>query len=76
MEKIIKLFTKVKGNPLLLIFTIAAIIAVVLFLLVGAGALLIFGLNLLGLDIGYTLKTILGAIIVMACIKTFPGSKS
>ena len=46
-------------------------ILVILFLLILIlGAVLIFGLNLMGLDIPYTIKTCLGACLVILMIRS------
>lgn len=71
MSKIGDLIGKTKGNKGLLIGTILGLLF--LFLVIGiiGGSCLIFGLNLMGLGIHYTIKTILGAAIVIYCLRPF-----
>lgn len=74
MKSLLKIFEKVKGNPILLIFSILAIVIVILSFIALAGAILIFGLNLMGIGIPYTLKTISGAAIVILCLRSTTSS--
>jgi len=76
MESILKLIGKVKGNVTLLIGTILGILVLAFLIGMLGGAILIFGLNLLGFVIPYTIKTILGAVIVISCLRTIGGSGS
>lgn len=74
MKSIFKIFEKAKGNPALLVGSILAILILIFAFAALAGAILIFGLNLMGLAIPYTLKTILGATIVILCLRSTGGS--
>jgi len=48
---------------------ILGIVAIVFVIFLLVGALLIFGLNLMGLNLDYTLKTCLGAALVIFMIR-------
>ena len=76
MKTITKLIDKVKGNLPLLIGSIALLLILVLAIAVAAGSILIFGLNLLGFVIPYTIKTMLGAVIVISCLRSMGSSES
>jgi hypothetical protein len=69
MNSIEKLIKAVKGNKVLSIGTILGILFIVFALGIFAGACLIFGLNLMGFTIPYTLKTMLGGAIVISCMR-------
>ena len=49
---------------------ILGILFVVFVLLLISGAVLIFGLNLMGLDIDYTIRTCLGACLVILMLRS------
>lgn len=76
MESILKLIGKVKGNLPLLIGSIALLLILVLAIAVAAGSILIFGLNLMGFAIPYTIKTMIGAVIVISCLRSMGSSGS
>lgn len=75
MKSIFKIFEKAKGNPAILAISILTILIVIFVFVPLAGAILIFGLNLMGFAIPYTLKTILGAAIVVASLRPMGTSK-
>jgi uncharacterized PurR-regulated membrane protein YhhQ (DUF165 family) len=50
-------------------------VAIVFILFLISGAALIFGLNLMGFDLDYTLKTCLGACIVILMIRPFSSKE-
>ena len=74
MSAITDLIVKAKGNPVILVGTIIGILT--LFFIVGVigGAILIFGLNLMGFAIPYTIKTMLGGAIVISCLRSIGSS--
>ena len=76
MSAIAKVLGKAKGNPALIVGIIVLILFVVAVIAVISGSILIFGINLMGFDIPYELKTILGAAIVISCLRSFGGSGS
>jgi hypothetical protein len=76
MKSIIKIFEKAKGNPVMLAGSILSILILIFSFAVLAGAILIFGLNLMGIGIPYTLKTISGASIVILCLRSTGGSSN
>ena len=76
MSAIEKVLGKAKGNPALIVGIIVLILFVVAVIAVISGSILIFGINLMGFDIPYELKTILGAAIVISCLRSFGGSSS
>lgn len=76
MSALIGLIEKAKGNKALLVGTLMGILAIAIVVGAIAGAILILGLNLMGFDIPYTIKTILGAAIVISCLRSMgSGSK-
>ena len=76
MSAIEKVLGKAKGNPALIVGIIVLILFVVAVIAVISGSILIFGINLMGFDIPYELKTILGAAIVISCLRSIGGSSS
>jgi heme A synthase len=76
MSAITDLIGKAKGNPSLLAGTIIGILTLVFVAGVIGGAILIFGLNLMGFAIPYTIKTMLGAALVISCLRSIGGSNS
>jgi hypothetical protein len=54
---------------------VIGIVAIVFLLFLISGAGLIFGLNLMGFDIDYTIKTCLGACIVILMIRPFSSKE-
>ena len=54
---------------------VIGIIAIVFLLFLLSGAALIFGLNLMGFDLDYTLKTCLGATLVILMIRPFSSKE-
>ena len=75
MNSLKKLLEKIKGNKTLLIGMIILIPVVIFVISVIIGGILIFGLNLMGFAIPYTLKTIIGAAIVVASLRPMGTSK-
>jgi fucose permease len=75
MSAIKNLIEKTKGNKVFLAGTVIGVLALVLIVGVIAGSILIFGLNLMGFVIPYTMKTIFGAAIVISCLRSM-GSDS
>lgn len=69
MKSLFKIFEKTKGKPLYSVILVAAILIVILALFFLSGIGLIFGLNLMGLAIPYTWKTILGSFILFLWLK-------
>ena len=76
MSALIGLIKKAKGNTALLVGTIIGILFLVFVVGVIGGAIIIFGLNLMGFAIPYTIKTMLGAAIVISCLRSIGGSSS
>ena len=76
MSALIGLIEKAKGNTALLVGTIIGILFLVFVVGVIGGAILIFGLNLMGFAIPYTIKTMLGSAIVISCLRSIGGSSS
>ena len=76
MSALAKILGKTKGNPVFLAGTILGILTIVIVVITIAGSILIFGINLMGFAIPYTLKTILGAAIVISCLRSIGGSSS
>lgn len=70
MSALKELIKKAKGNKTLLVGTLIGILGVAVLVGAIAGAILILGLNLLGFAIPYTIKTILGAAIVISCLRS------
>ena len=54
---------------------VIGIVAIVFLLFLISGAALIFGLNLMGFGIDYTIKTCLGACIVILMIRPFSSKE-
>jgi hypothetical protein len=76
MSAIEKVLGKAKGNPALLVGTIIGGLALAFLIGIIAGAILIFGLNLMGFAIPYTMKTMIGAAIIISCLRSMgSGSK-
>ena len=76
MSSLIGLIKKAKGNPALLVGTIIGIMFLAFVVGVIGGAILIFGLNLMGFAIPYTIKTMLGSAIIISCLRSMgSGSK-
>lgn len=76
MNGISKLIGKVKGNAVLMVGTILLLLIAILAVVGIVGSILIFGLNLMGFAIPYTIKTMLGAAIVISCLRSIGGSGS
>ena len=76
MSALIGVIEKAKGNKALLAGTIIGILTLAIVIGAIAGSILIFGLNLMGFGIPYTIKTILGAVIVISCLRSIGGSSS
>lgn len=76
MSAIAKVLGKAKGNPALIVGVIILILFAVAVIATVIGSILIFGLNLMGFGIPYGLKTILGAAIVISCLRSIGGSGS
>lgn len=76
MSAIAKVLGKAKGNPALIVGTIIGGLALAFLVGIIAGAILIFGLNLMGFAIPYTIKTMIGAAIIISCLRSMgSGSK-
>jgi hypothetical protein len=75
MSAIKNLIGKTKENKVLLAGTIIGILTLGIVIGVIAGGILIFGLNLMGFAIPYTIKTMIGAAIVVSCLRSM-GSDS
>jgi predicted PurR-regulated permease PerM len=75
MSAITDLIGKAKGKPAILAGTIIGLLALVLVIGMIGGAILIFGLNLMGFEIPYTMGTMLGGAIVISCLRSI-GSYS
>ena len=76
MSAIEKVLGKAKGNPALIVGIIVLILIAVAVIVIISGSILILGLNLMGFAIPYTIKTILGAAIVISCLRSIGGSSS
>ena len=76
MSAIAKVLAKAKGNPALLVGSIVLILVAVAVIVTIIGSILIFGLNLMGFGIPYEIKTIIGAAIVISCLRSIGGSDS
>lgn len=76
MSAISKLIEKAKGNTALLVGTVIGFLILVFVIGLIGGACLIFGLNLMGFAIPYTMETISGAAIVISCLRSIGGSGS
>ena len=76
MSALIGLIEKARGNKALLAGTILGILTIAIAVGAIAGAILILGLNLMGFAIPYTIKTMLGAAIVISCLRSIGGSGS
>lgn len=70
MEAIKKLTGKAKGNPVFLAGMILSLIVLFSAVALMGGAILIFGLNLIGFSIKYSIGTMIGAAIVIACLRS------
>lgn len=73
-------FNKIKKalrgkNSATAIGQVIGIIAIVFALFLLSGATLIFGLNLMGFDLDYTLKTCLGATLVILMVRPFSSKE-
>jgi hypothetical protein len=75
MSAIKNLIGKTKENKVLLAGTLIGILTLGIVIGVIAGGILIFGLNLMGFAIPYTIKTMIGAAIVVSCLRSM-GSDS
>lgn len=71
MKAITKLLRKLKttGSVGLIIGIVALAVAILLGLFMIGGLLLVWGLNLMGISITYSLKTVIGAAIVILCLR-------
>ena len=76
MSAIAKVLGKAKGNPALIVGTIILILIAVAVIATISGSILILGVNLMGFDVPYEFKTILGAAIVISCLRSIGGSSS
>ena len=76
MSAIEKVLGKAKGNPALIVGIIVLILIAVAVIAIISGSILILGVNLMGFNIPYELKTILGAAIVISCLRSIGGSSS
>ncbi len=76
MSAIAKVLGKAKGNPALIVGVIVLILVAVAVIATISGSILILGVNLMGFDVPYELKTILGAAIVISCLRSIGGSSS
>jgi len=76
MSAIAKVLGKAKGNKALLAGTIIGILTLAIVIGAIAGSILILGVNLMGFNIPYEFKTILGAAIVISCLRSIGGSSS
>jgi predicted PurR-regulated permease PerM len=76
MSAIAKILGKTKGNKALLAGTIIGILTLAIVIGAIAGSILILGINLMGFNIPYEFKTILGAAIVISCLRSIGGSSS
>ena len=76
MSAIEKVLGKAKGNPALIVGIIVLILIAVAVIVIISGSILILGLNLMGFTIPYEFKTILGAAIVISCLRSIGGSGS
>jgi hypothetical protein len=75
MESAKKLIEKLKGKPVALGFVIILLLVLIIGIVILGGLLLIFGLNLMGFGIPYTIKTVIGASIVISCLRPIGISK-
>ncbi len=79
MSNLNKLVSKVKGSGSIGIGIGIILLAAIVLLVVGSigGIILIWGLNLMGFAIPYTLKTIFGALVVILSLRptSFGSSK-
>lgn len=66
-----KLFEKVKSTKSIGLVALMIILALIILVAVVSisGIILLFGLNLMGLDFPYTFKTILGAAIILFSLR-------
>ena len=76
MSAIAKVLAKAKGNPALIVGVIILILVAVAVIATISGSILILGVNLMGFNIQYEFKTILGAAIVISCLRSIGGSSS
>jgi hypothetical protein len=76
MSAIAKVLGKAKGNPALIVGVIILILVAVAVIAIISGSILILGVNLMGFDVPYEFKTILGAAIVISCLRSIGGSSS
>jgi hypothetical protein len=76
MSAIAKVLGKAKGNPALIVGVIILILVAVAVIATISGSILILGVNLMGFDVPYEFKTILGAAIVISCLRSIGGSSS
>ncbi len=76
MSAIEKVLGKAKGNPALIVGIIVLILVAVAVIATISGSILILGVNLMGFDVPYEFKTILGAAIVISCLRSIGGSSS
>jgi fucose permease len=76
MSALIGLIEKAKGNKALLVGTLLGILTLAIVIGAIAGSILILGINLMGFNIPYEFKTILGAAIVISCLRSIGGSSS
>jgi len=76
MSAIAKVLGKAKGNPALIVGVIILILVAVAVIATISGSILILGVNLMGFDVPYEFKTILGAAIIISCLRSIGGSSS
>ena len=71
MDATNKLLSKLKssGNIGAIIGVVLLVVTVFVGLAMLGGLLLVWGLNLMGIDIAYSLKSIIGGAIIVVCLK-------
>ena len=79
MNATTKLFSKLKsaGSIGAIVGIVALAIVVIVGLAMLGGLIFVWGLNLMGFEVAYTFKTIIGAAVVILCLRPsgFGGSK-
>ena len=77
MEHIKKLFKEItaQGGFFSIILALLLAIALVIGIMLLSGVIFVWGLNLLGFAIPYTLETIFGGFVIIACLRSSSSSK-
>ena len=77
MEHIKKIFKKITNGSGIFMAILALLLGVglIIGLVLLSGTIFVWGLNLLGFETPYTLETIFGGFVIVACLRSTSSSK-